>query len=44
VAREDGTRQRAYKGKPLYTFNQSDVKPGDIAGTNVGGLWRVAQP
>jgi predicted lipoprotein with Yx(FWY)xxD motif len=44
VTREDGARQWAYKGKPLYTFAQWDVKPGDVRGNTVGGIWHVAQP
>lgn len=31
VMRDDGTKQLAYKGKPLYTFTK-DKKPGDKAG------------
>ncbi|HEX8785628.1 MAG TPA: hypothetical protein VF793_05540 [Telluria sp.] len=31
VTRDDGTKQLAYKGKPLYTF-MKDKKPGDKAG------------
>src|SRR5665647_912872 len=31
VARDDGAKQVAYKGKPLYTW-KNDKKPGDITG------------
>lgn len=31
VAREDGTKQWAYKGKPLYRY-ADDARPGDIEG------------
>ena len=31
VTREDGSKQLAYKGKPLYTFAK-DKKPGDKTG------------
>jgi predicted lipoprotein with Yx(FWY)xxD motif len=31
VTREDGSKQLAYKGKPLYTFAK-DKKPGDKSG------------
>jgi predicted lipoprotein with Yx(FWY)xxD motif len=31
VTRDDGSKQLAYKGKPLYTFVK-DKKPGDKAG------------
>lgn len=43
VAREDGTQQWAYYGKPLYTFIQ-DKKPGDKNGDGKMGAWHVAQP
>lgn len=44
LTREDGARQWAYKGKPLYTFRQWDVNPGDARGDGVGGRWQVATP
>jgi predicted lipoprotein with Yx(FWY)xxD motif len=31
ITREDGSKQLAYKGKPLYTF-MKDKKPGDKSG------------
>jgi len=31
ITREDGSKQLAYKGKPLYTFVK-DKKPGDKSG------------
>jgi len=37
ITRADGTKQVAYKGKPLYTF-ASDTKPGDTTGEGVGGF------
>jgi predicted lipoprotein with Yx(FWY)xxD motif len=40
LTREDGTRQLAYKGKPLYTFVK-DKKPGDKAGDKVKDVWHV---
>lgn len=40
VTRDDGTRQLAYKGKPLYTF-MKDKKPGDKEGNNVKNMWHV---
>jgi len=40
VTREDGTRQLAYKGKPLYTFVK-DKKPGDKAGDKAMNVWHV---
>jgi predicted lipoprotein with Yx(FWY)xxD motif len=44
VIRDDGSRQWAYNGRPLYTWIK-DVKPGDITGDGfLNGAWRVAQP
>ncbi len=43
VARTDGTRQWAYKGQPLYTWNK-EKGPGEIGGHNVGENWFVARP
>lgn len=39
VARQDGTRQWAYKGQAIYTF-AGDLLPGDANGVAEG--WRVA--
>ena len=41
VAR-DGTKQWAYKGKPLYTY-LPDSKPGDVAGDGADGVWHAAK-
>jgi predicted lipoprotein with Yx(FWY)xxD motif len=44
VTRDDGSKQVAYKGKPLYTWSK-DTKPGDITGDGfLNGAWHVAQP
>ena len=44
IARDDGSKQWAYKGKPLYTFAK-DQKAGDITGDGfLNGAWRLAQP
>ena len=43
VERDDGSKQWAYKGKPLY-FRSTDRTPGDRTGDGVGNLWRVARP
>jgi predicted lipoprotein with Yx(FWY)xxD motif len=44
VTRDDGTKQWAYKGKPLYTWNK-DSKPGDVTGDGVASnSWHVAHP
>jgi predicted lipoprotein with Yx(FWY)xxD motif len=44
ITREDGSKQWAYKGKPLYTFAK-DTKAGDITGDGfLNGAWHLAQP
>jgi len=44
VARDDGTQQWAYKGKPLYRW-WNDKKPGDMDGQGLrGGNWHVVRP
>ena len=43
VTRDDGSRQWAYKGKPLYAWVK-DQKPGDRTGDGVNNVWRVARP
>lgn len=41
VERKDGTRMWAYKGWPLYLWIK-DMKPGDMTGDGVGGVWHTA--
>lgn len=43
IAREDGTKQWAYKGAPLYTFAK-DAAKGDTSGDGVKGVWHIARP
>jgi len=43
VTRDDGTKQWAYKGKPLY-FWVKDQKAGERTGDNVNTVWHVARP
>jgi predicted lipoprotein with Yx(FWY)xxD motif len=44
ITRDDGSKQWAYKGKPLYTFAK-DQKPGDITGDGfLNGTWHLAKP
>jgi predicted lipoprotein with Yx(FWY)xxD motif len=38
VARDDGSKQWAYKAKPLY-FYAADTQPGDAKGEGKGGVW-----
>jgi len=40
VTRDDGSRQWAYKGAPIYTFSK-DAKPGDTAGDKFKDVWHV---
>ena len=42
VMRDDGAKQWAYKGKPLYTWNK-DTKPGDKTGDGVNNVWHTAK-
>jgi len=44
VTRDDGSKQWAYKGKPLYTFVK-DQKASDTSGDGfLNGAWHLAQP
>jgi predicted lipoprotein with Yx(FWY)xxD motif len=43
VSRDDGSKQWAFKGKPLYTWIK-DAKPGDKTGDGFNKVWHVAQP
>lgn len=47
VTRDDGSKQWAYMGKPLYTFAR-DKAAGDAKGDNFGPkgthVWHVARP
>lgn len=42
VTRDDGSKQLAYKGKPLYLYIK-DQKPGDVTGDNVKDVWHVVR-
>jgi len=43
VTRDDGAKQWAYKGKPVYLY-KSDMKAGDKAGDNFKDVWHVIKP
>ena len=44
IVREDGKKQWAYKGWPLYYWSK-DAKAGDKTGDGfAGGAWKVARP
>jgi len=42
ITRDDGKKQYAYKGKPLYYFVK-DQKPGDKTGDGVNNVWHLAK-
>jgi predicted lipoprotein with Yx(FWY)xxD motif len=42
AVRNDGRRQWAFKGKPLYLWS-GDTKAGDTKGDGVGGVWHTAR-
>ncbi|WP_411892672.1 hypothetical protein [Yoonia sp. SDW83-1] len=43
ITRDDGTKQWAYDGQPLYLW-VNDRAPGDTTGDGVGGNWHLARP
>ena len=43
ITRDDGTKQWAFKGKPLYYFAM-DKAPGDKNGEGRGMVWHLAKP
>jgi predicted lipoprotein with Yx(FWY)xxD motif len=43
VTRDDGSKQWAYKGKPLYLWVK-DQKPGDTTGDGFNKVWSLAKP
>ncbi len=43
ISRDDGRKQWAYKGKPVYAFIK-DTKAGDTAGDGfLNGAWHIAK-
>lgn len=42
ITRDDGSRQWAYQGKPLYLWVK-DEKPGDMKGENFKNVWHVVR-
>ncbi|RTZ42564.1 hypothetical protein EKL30_12775 [Candidimonas sp. SYP-B2681] len=42
ITRDDGTKQWAHDGKPLYRY-KSDAKPGDRTGDNFRNVWHVVK-
>jgi predicted lipoprotein with Yx(FWY)xxD motif len=43
ITRDDGKKQWAQKGKPLYYWAK-DSKPGDMTGDGFNKVWQVAKP
>jgi predicted lipoprotein with Yx(FWY)xxD motif len=43
ITRDDGRKQWAYKGKPLYTW-ANDKKPGEASGDGFNNVWHLASP
>lgn len=43
ITRDDGSKQWAYKGKPVYLYAK-DAKPGDKTGDNFKDVWHVIKP
>ncbi len=42
ITREDGAKQLAYKGKPLYLY-AADKQPGEHKGDNFKDVWHVVK-
>jgi predicted lipoprotein with Yx(FWY)xxD motif len=42
IVRDDGRRQWAYNGKPVYTWPE-DQEPGDKYGDNYNKVWHVVR-
>ena len=43
IVRDDGKKQWAYKGKPLYYFAR-DTKTGERTGDGFNQIWKIARP
>ena len=43
IVRDDGKKQWAYKGKPLYYFAR-DTKAGERTGDGFNQVWKTARP
>ena len=43
VTRDDGSRQWAFRGKPVYYWAK-DAKPGDRTGDGFNSVWHLARP
>jgi predicted lipoprotein with Yx(FWY)xxD motif len=43
IVRDDGKKQWAYQGRPLYYWVR-DTRPGDKTGEGVNQVWKAARP
>src|SRR3954470_12030464 len=43
ITRDDGSKQWAWLGKPLYYYAK-DQKPGDVTGDKVNNTWHAVRP
>ena len=43
ITRDDGSRQWAYLGRPLYLWAK-DQKPGDVTGDGFNKVWHAVRP
>lgn len=43
ITRDDGKKQWAYQGKPMYTWPE-DQEPGDKYGDNYNKVWHIFTP
>jgi predicted lipoprotein with Yx(FWY)xxD motif len=43
ITRDDGGKQWAYKGRPLYVWTK-DLKPGDATGDGLNKVWHAVKP
>jgi len=43
ITRDDGSRQWAYLGRPLYLWAK-DQKPGDVTGDGFNKMWHAVRP
>jgi len=43
MTRTDGSKQFAWKGRPLYYY-YADKNPGDTLGDGISGIWHLVKP
>jgi predicted lipoprotein with Yx(FWY)xxD motif len=42
ITRDDGSKQWAYKGRPVYLWSK-DQKPGDMTGDGFNSMWHAVK-